>query len=190
MCGELEIEHLLISADIRQKRRNVALNVRAWLSRPHPGIIPLFMAGDKAFFRVASKVRQEYGFDAIIYGMNRHEPASFKTSTMGIDDIPCNDKSTFALSSKSLVRMIKFYGIEFILNPRLFNHSFFDTLAGFHSYYLNSIDYYNFYDFYPWRLAEIEQTLENLYGWEGFDSPMRGWRNGDATAPFTIYFIT
>jgi hypothetical protein len=184
MCGELEIEHLLISADIRKKRKNVALNVRAWLARPHPGIIPLFMAGDKDFFRVASTITREYEFDAIIFGMNRQEPASFKTSMMGIDEKPGNDASTFAMSLKSVIGMMNFYGAELILNPRLFNHSILDTLVGFYSYYLKSTDYYNFYDFYPWRLAEIEQTLKNIYNWEGFDSPMGGWRNGDATAPF------
>jgi len=184
MCGELKIEHLLISADIKKKRQNVALNVNAWLRRPHPGVIPLFMAGDKTFFRIATSLKREYQFDSVLFGMNRFEPASFKTASMGVQELPGNKKSTFGLSAHSAIQMALFYTLEFIKNPKMINLSIPDTVLGFYSYYLKRTDYINFFDYYPWELAEIESVLEHSYGWSSFSHPMNGWRNGDATAPF------
>lgn len=184
MCGLLEIEHLLISADLRKKRRNVALNVDAWSYQPHPGLIPLFMAGDKEFFRVARKLKEEYSFDSIVFGMNRFEPASFKIATMGIDEVPGSPKSTYGIKINSVAQMLLFHVLQFIQNPKFLNLSLFDTARGFYSYYLQKPDYLNFYDYYPWKLRETEEILEPLYGWKGLSDSMRGWRNGDATAPF------
>ncbi len=184
MCGELKIEHLLLSADIKKKRHNVALNVNAWLRRPHPGVIPLFMAGDKTFFRIATSLKREYQFDSVLFGMNRFEPASFKTASMGIRELPGNKDSTFGLSNYSAIQMALFYTLEFLKNPKMINFSIPDTLLGFHSYYLKRIDYINFFDYYPWEIGEIESVLERSYGWNSFSHPMNGWRNGDATAPF------
>ena len=49
LCGELGVEHILISADIRKKRTNIRKNVEAWLCNPHLGMVPIFMAGDKQY---------------------------------------------------------------------------------------------------------------------------------------------
>ena len=49
VCGKLGIEHIYRTPDISFKRKNVRLNVEAWLKKPELGMIPLFMAGDKAF---------------------------------------------------------------------------------------------------------------------------------------------
>ena len=54
MCGKLGVEHILISADIRKKRKNINKNVTAWLKKQHLGTIPLFMAGDKQYFYYAN----------------------------------------------------------------------------------------------------------------------------------------
>ena len=59
MCGELGVEHILISADIRKKRENIRKNVSAWLRKPDLGTIPLFMAGDKQFFYYANLLRKQ-----------------------------------------------------------------------------------------------------------------------------------
>ena len=56
MCGELGVEHILISADIRKKRDNIRKNVLAWLKQPNLGTVPLFMAGDKQYFYFANLV--------------------------------------------------------------------------------------------------------------------------------------
>ena len=45
LCGELGLEHILISADIQRKRANIRKNVLAWLRRPDLGTVPLFHGG-------------------------------------------------------------------------------------------------------------------------------------------------
>ena len=52
LCSQLGVEHIWVSADIKQKRRNVRKNVEAWLKRPELGMVPLFMAGDKQFMLI------------------------------------------------------------------------------------------------------------------------------------------
>lgn len=59
MCAELKIEHILISADIGKKRKNIRMNVGgAWLRKPNIATIPLFMAGDKHFFYYAQLLKK------------------------------------------------------------------------------------------------------------------------------------
>ena len=59
ICGELNVEHVLVAADIKKKRENVRKNVTAWLAKPTLSMIPPFMAGDKAFFYYASIIRKQ-----------------------------------------------------------------------------------------------------------------------------------
>ncbi len=45
MCGKLGIEHIWVSADIKQKRAHIRRNVLAWLKKPDLGLIPLVHGG-------------------------------------------------------------------------------------------------------------------------------------------------
>ena len=47
VVGKLGIEHIWISADILKKRGHIKKNLLAWLEKPHAGLIPILMAGDK-----------------------------------------------------------------------------------------------------------------------------------------------
>jgi glucosamine--fructose-6-phosphate aminotransferase (isomerizing) len=42
-AGQLGVENILVSADIKKKRDNIRKNVEAWLKQPALGMIPLFM---------------------------------------------------------------------------------------------------------------------------------------------------
>ncbi len=35
MCSKLGVENIIIADDIDQKRRNIAMNLKAWLKAPH-----------------------------------------------------------------------------------------------------------------------------------------------------------
>ena len=84
LCGRLGVEHILVSADIRRKRAHIRRNVAAWLRRPRLGMVPLFMAGDKAYFRVAQRLRRQVGAPLVILGENRLERTDFKTGFAGV----------------------------------------------------------------------------------------------------------
>ena len=51
MCAELGVENIIVAADIEKKRRNITMNLKAWLTSPHLGMISILTAGDKHFFR-------------------------------------------------------------------------------------------------------------------------------------------
>ena len=67
VCGKLGVEHIIRSPDISQKRRFVRKNIKAWLKRPELGMIPLFMAGDKAFYYHARELRKELGAELVFF---------------------------------------------------------------------------------------------------------------------------
>ena len=186
MCGELGIEHILVAADLEKKRRNVRMNVIAWLKNPNLGMIPLFMAGDKTFFHHASLIRKELDLSTSLFGMNRFEPAGFKTGFAGVDETKVYAK-TFDISKVNKLKLLAFYSRQSILNPRYLNSSLVDSMAGLYSYYFKKIDYLQVFDYVPWQENEVLGNLEKHYGWESSTETKNTWRIGDASAPFYNY---
>jgi len=186
MCGELGIEHILVAADLEKKRRNVQMNVIAWLKKPNLGMIPLFMAGDKTFFHHASLIRKELDLSTSLFGMNRFEPAGFKTGFAGVDETKIYAK-TFDISKINKLKLLAFYSTQSILNPNYLNSSLIDSMAGLYSYYFKKIDYLQVFDYVPWQEDEVLGNLQKRYGWESSTETKNTWRIGDASAPFYNY---
>ena len=57
MCSILNVENIIIADNIEKKRSNIRKNVIAWLKKPHLGMVNLFTAGDKHFYRFLEKVK-------------------------------------------------------------------------------------------------------------------------------------
>jgi hypothetical protein len=186
MCGELNIEHVLVAADIKQKRENVRKNVSAWLAKPTLSMIPLFMAGDKAFFYYASMVNKQMGLGPILFSMNWLEKTGFKTGFAGVNDTASHEK-TYGLTPLNQIKLLSHYGYNFLSNPRYINRSIPDTLFGYLSYYLQDKDYYSIFDFLNWDQGEIERCIIGGYDWETSPDTKSTWRIGDGTAPFYNY---
>ena len=186
MCGELGVEHILVAADLEKKRRNVRMNVIAWLKKPNLGMIPLFMAGDKTFFHHASLIRKELDLSTSLFGMNRFEPAGFKTGFAGVDETKVYAK-TFDISKMNKLKLLTFYSSQSILNPSYLNSSLVDSMAGLYSHYFKKIDYLQVFDYIPWKEDEVIGNLERRYGWESSIETKNTWRIGDASAPFYNY---
>jgi glucosamine--fructose-6-phosphate aminotransferase (isomerizing) len=186
MCGELGVEHILVAADLKMKRNNVRKNVSAWLKKPNLGMIPLFMAGDKDFFRFASEVKKEMGLSNSLFGMTRFEPAGFKTGFAGIRETSQYDK-TFDLRILNKAKLVSFYAKQSVLNSGYLNSSLIDSLSGYYSYYMRKIDYLQLFDYIYWSEEEIVSKIKENYGWEGSSRSRNSWRIGDASAPFYNY---
>lgn len=186
VCGELGVEHILISADIRGKRRNIRKNVLAWLRRPELGTVPLFMAGDKQFFYYANMLKQQMDLDLILFSMNPLERTDFKSGFTGTNENYSKEKH-YHLSARSQLKQIFYYARQVALNPAFINSSVADTLFGYVSYYLIPHEYEIFYDYIPWNEAEIEQTLQAELEWETASDTETTWRIGDGTASFYNY---
>ncbi|HUS51051.1 MAG TPA: hypothetical protein VMZ91_12860 [Candidatus Paceibacterota bacterium] len=186
LCGELGIEHIIVSGDIRRKREYIRKNVLAWLKKPDLGMVPLFMAGDKQYFYYANKIMRKTETKMIIMCENPLERTHFKHGFCGIKhksaDIP---PYFFSLLDK--IKIAAYYAKQFITNPSYLQSSVVDTLTGYISYYLIPHNYLYLYDFIGWGEEKILSTLRNEYDWETANDTKTTWRIGDGTVAFYNY---
>ncbi len=186
MCGSLGVEHILVSADIQKKRRNIQKNVAAWLKKPELGMIPLFMAGDKQYFYWSNKIAEQTKVSSIILCENLLETTKFKSGFCGIEPI-YGTENTYTLSLKNKFQMLYYYGLNFIKNPGYLNVSLLDTIAAFSSYYVMKHNFINLFDYIEWDESTINDSLINRYRWERSLDTESTWRIGDGTAAFYNY---
>ncbi|WP_213999887.1 hypothetical protein [Arsukibacterium sp.] len=186
MCGTLGVEHILVAADIDMKRANVHQNVEAWIRKPELGMIPLFMAGDKHFFKYASKLRLERNTSLTVFSMNWYEQTGFKTGFAGVRDESVHTK-THGISNFNKLKLIRYYIGQFLTNPKYINSSIKDSLSGFSSFYLSKMDYQQLFDYIDWDEDHVNQVLKSEYDWESGSPNRSTWRVGDASAAFYNY---
>ncbi len=189
ICGQLGIEHILVSADIRRKRENIRKNVSAWLRRPDLGTVPLFMAGDKQFFYHANRLGKQLGLDLLVFSMNPLERTDFKTGFCGIARGGSAGRF-YGLGAWDRLRLGFYYARQFARNPAYLNSSLWDTLGAFGSYYFIPQRYLQFYHYVAWDEPTIERTLIDEYEWEVAPDTRSTWRIGDGTAAFYNYIYT
>ncbi|CAN5396642.1 N/A [soil metagenome] len=190
LCGKLGVEHIYISADIRKKRDNIRKNVSAWLKKPHLGMIPLFMAGDKQYFYYANVLLQQNDLKLSVLGENMLEITNFKSGFCGIKPkFPVS--LAYSLTTKDKVKLASFYAGEYIMNPAYINSSIIDTLSAFRSYYLTPHTSLNVFDYLEWKESKVVDTIISEYDWETSPDTTTTWRIGDGTASFYnfIYFM-
>jgi asparagine synthetase B (glutamine-hydrolysing) len=187
VCGKLGVENIIVAADIKMKRENIKLNLEAWLKKPDLGMIPLFMAGDKQFFKYANVVKDQANIDLNIWGINFLENTDFKVGFCGVPP-DWNKEMIYSMSAKRKFKLFSHVGKNIMSNPSYINSSLRDTFDSFLSRYLNPRkDYYHFFDFYRWDEKEIEQILLDYYDWEVSKDLKSTWRIGDGTASFYNY---
>ncbi len=186
-CGSLGVENIIVAADIKKKRRNIKLNIEAWLKNPHLGMIPLFMAGDKQFFKYANIIKKQNNIKLNIWGINFLENTDFKVGFSGVKP-EWNKEMIYSLSAKRKLKLFSFVAKNIIKNPYYINISNLDTIDSFLSRYLNPReDYYHFFDYYAWNESEINDLIINNYNWEKAKDLKSTWRIGDGTASFYNY---
>ena len=189
MCGQLGLENIVVSADIRRKRENIRKNVEAWFKKPDLGMIPLFMAGDKQFFYYANQVQKQTGVPKIVLSINPLERTDFKSGFSGVapNFMTGGEGLFYRLSGKQGFTMLAFYLKNYLSNPAYLNSSMIDTALAYASYYLIQHDYLHLYDHIPWDERVVDDVLINEYDWEVASDSTTTWRIGDATAPFYNY---
>ena len=195
MCASLGIEHILITADIKKKRENIKKNLNAWLVKPHVGMIPLFMAGDKHFFYYANKLKEAYNINLDIWCFNPYEITTYKDDYSGIKmwDLS-KDYQTFTheIGLKKKINYTTFYLLQFLKNYKYLNSSIYDTFTGYLSYYFAKKNYFSIFEYIEWDEDKINDTLINEYNWEVDPRiPTSTWRIGDGTSYFYnyIYYV-
>ncbi len=187
VCGKLRVENIIVAADIRWKRHNIHKNIMAWLRKPHLGMIPLFMAGDKYFYYFVDRVKRQTGIRLNIWGINPMENTDFKVGFLGV--APDFDKKH--IYSLSIARQLKLFmgvGGAVLSNPGYLNGSVPDTIGSFLARSVKTHrDYFHLYDYLQWDERKIDRILLDEYRWEKAIDTDTTWRIGDGTAAFYNY---
>lgn len=188
MCATLGVEHVLVSADIQEKRHNIRRNVEAWAARPELGMIPLFMAGDKAYFYYYAEVSKRYGLDLVLTCGNRFEMTDFKSGFAGVrTNIHGTSYRPYDTAIFNKFKLAIYYAKNFIVNPRYLNSSLVDTATGFYFSYFMKHRFHRLFDYITWDESEIDRVLCDEYQWEKAGDTSSTWRIGDGTASFYNY---
>ncbi|MDI1355084.1 MAG: glucosamine 6-phosphate synthetase [bacterium] len=187
MCGELGVENIIVAADISLKRKNIRMNLEAWLKAPNLGMMAMLTAGDKHFFRYAEEVKKQTGVELNLWGINPLEVTHFKTGFLGIKP----DFEEERVYSHGAMKQLRYHLKRFramLDSPGYFNSSLWDTLSG--EYYRSLTkknDYYHIFDYWRWDEELVNSVLINEYNWELATDTSTTWRIGDGTAAFYNY---
>lgn len=186
MCAELGVENIIIAADISKKRKNISMNLNAWLKSPHLGMMSILTAGDKHFFRHVETVKKQTGVNLNLWGINPLEVTHFKTGFLGIKpDFEEKRVYTHGIYKQLRYQFQRFKAMS--QSPGYFNTSLWDTLSGeYYRSFTEKNDYYHIFDYWRWDEKIIDDTLDT-YGWERAVDTSTTWRIGDGTAGFYNY---
>ncbi len=187
MTGKLGVEHILISADIGKKRDNIRKNIQAWLKKPHIGMIPLFMAGDKQYFYYLNKIKKDMSIDLVIYASNALEKSDFKYGFSNIKTFNKKFEGYKQIKKTKAIKLLFFYIKQYITNPSYINSSLMDTFGAFVSSFFVNKDHLYLFKYIKWDEKLIENTLIKKYNWELAPDTKTSWRIGDGTAALYNY---
>ena len=186
MCADLEVENIIVAADISLKRKNIAMNLKAWLKSPHLGMMAMLTAGDKHFFRHVETIKKQTGINLNLWGVNPLEVTHFKTGFLGIPP----DFEENRVYSHGMMKQFRYHTKRtkaMCASPGYFNSSLWDTLSGeYYRSFTNKQDYYHIFDYWRWDEQIVDDTLHS-YGWEKAIDTNTTWRIGDGTAAFYNY---
>lgn len=187
MCSQLGVENIIVAADISLKRKNIRMNLEAWLKSPHLGMMAMLTAGDKHFFRHVETIKKQTGISLNLWGVNPLEVTHFKTGFLGIEP----DFEEKKVYSHGIMKQLRYHSRRFLAmaeSPGYFNSSLWDTLSGeYFRSFTEKVDYYHIFDFWCWDEQIVNDVLLGEYNWEkAIDTPTT-WRIGDGTAAFYNY---
>lgn len=186
MCSMLGVENIIVADDIEKKRRNIAVNLKAWLKSPHLGMVSILTAGDKHFFRHVETIKQQTGINLNLWGVNPLEVTHFKAGFLGVPP----DFEEKRVYSHGMMKQIRYHFLRLramLQSPGYFNSSLWDTLSGeYYRSFRTKSDYYHVFDYWRWDEKVIDDTLAE-YDWERAVDTNTTWRIGDGTAAFYNY---
>lgn len=187
MSARLGVENIIVADNIALKRRNIAMNLAAWLKSPHLGMVSILTAGDKHFFRHVETVKRQTGISLNLWGVNPLEVTHFKAGFLGVPP----DFEEERVYSHGLSKQLHYQKLRLgamIQSPGYFNSSLWDTLSGeYYRSFNRKTDYYHVFDYWRWDEAVIDETLLGEYDWEKAPDTSTTWRIGDGTAAIYNY---
>lgn len=186
MCAELGVENIIIAADIEEKRRNIRMNLQAWLKAPDLGMVNILMAGDKHFYRHVETVKRQTGISLNLWGASPLETTHFKAGFLGVPP----DFAETKVYNNGMAKQARYQWLRvqaMSKSPSYFNSSLWDTLSGEYWRSVNAkTDYFHVFDYWTWDEKIVDQCLA-MYDWEKAPDTNTTWRIGDGTAAFYNY---
>lgn len=186
-CSELGVENIIVADNIKKKRENVKKNIQAWLKYPDLGMVNLFTAGDKHFFRHVQDIKKQTGINIDLWSVNPMEVTHFKAGFLGVPP----DFEEEKVYSNGVSKQLRYQKLRFkamLKSPSYFNSTIWDTLQGeYYRSFLKKKDYYHLFDYYTWDENEVNDVIINDYGFEMSPDTSTTWRIGDGTAAFYNY---
>ena len=187
ICSKLKVENIIVADDILKKRSYIKKNVSAWLKKPHLGMVNLFTAGDKHFYRFLEKIKQQNQVKLNVWSYNPFEITHFKHGFLNVFPNFYNKKTY----NQGLINQLEyqFKRLKVMINNLdYFNSSIIDTLVGeFNRSIRKHDDYFYLFNYFIWDENKINDTLINEYDWEKSVDTDSTWRIGDGAAPFYNY---
>jgi len=187
MCGDMGVENIIVAADIAQKRKNITMNLKAWLKSPHLGMMAMLTAGDKHFFRYVEAIKKQTGINLNLWGVNPLEVTHFKSGFLGIKP----DFEEEKVYSHGMMKQLRYHSKRFKAMTEsmgYFNSSIWDTLSGeYYRSFTEKQDYFHIFDYWRWDEETVNDTLIHQYDWETAIDTSTTWRIGDGTAGFYNY---
>lgn len=187
MVSKLGVEHIINAADIQRRRRYIRQNIKAWLKKPHLGMVPLFMAGDKPVEYYVTEIAKKYGIKLIfLFRGNELETTEYKFGFLRVKnsephgvmhEMPVSSRIGLALAALR----------QYILNPAYFNSSLLDILFAYYVTCVMPLNFVYLWHYVRWDEDKIIATLRNEYDWETEADTILTWRTDDGTAPFYNY---
>jgi predicted glutamine amidotransferase len=189
LCSALGVEHIIRAADIEKKRRNIKINIEAWLERPRLGMVPLFWAGDKEFVEYGRVLQKERDIDLVIFcAGNPYETRDFFQGYCGVKTsiYHISRMSDYPLTVKTM--LASYYIKEYLMNPRYLNHSFLDSIRSFLVSFIRKENFLYLFRYLRWDEEHIDQVLKKEYGWSSYKGYGKNqWRMGDGQTALSNY---
>ena len=191
MKERLNVEHIVIKTDTEKIYKHIKQNIKAWLKKPHLGMVPIFTHADKKAHYHINKIAKKYGIPLVIRGTgNPYETTIFKTAYFGVNEIPPGG-TTINISKRGRIKLLLRYLMEYVRNPGYINGSIVEMTKAFFLHYVTSfsgdVRYLDYYHYMLWDEDEIISTIRKELDWESPADTILTWRIDDCTAPFYNY---
>ena len=187
LVSKLGVEHIIKAADIQLRRKYIRQNIIAWLRKPHLGMIPLFMAGDKPVEYYVTQAAKKYKIKLIfLFRGNELETTEYKFGFLGVKNSePGGVMHEMPIGSRARLALAASW--QYILNPAYFNSSLLDILFAYYVTCMMPLNFVYLWHYVKWEEDKIVTTLKKEYDWETEKDTILTWRTDDGTAPFYNY---
>jgi len=189
LCGKLGVEHIIRSANIKQKREYVRKNIMAWLKKPHLGMVPIIHAGDKPNLDYGRILSKELNLKLVIHFTGYQvEQREFFLGFTCVKQTLRNNQRMSSYGNLNKIKMFLFYSSQFLLNPYYINSALWDNFSGYLNAFIKKENFLHFFNYIKWDEEEMINVLNKEYDWEADISYGKNqWRMGDGQTAFINY---